>query len=114
MTAFMTPEHAKMYEDVKTLLVSYAVNGHAQTVLAPLVARHSLEMNHLYEDLGFKSRTEMGQFMKKNFPKLAAEKPKEKLWKKYLYDRIGSIAPACATCDDQLTCFRCMVKELSA
>ena len=43
-----------------------------------------------------------------------AEKPKDKLWKKYLYDSIGKIAPACATCDDQLTCFTCMVKEMSA
>jgi len=110
----MTVEHELMYNDIKMLLVAYAVNDHARTVLAPLVARRSLEMNHLYEDLGFKSRTEMGAFMKKNFPKLAADKPKEKLWKKYLYDRIGAIAPACATCDDQLTCFRCMVKELSA
>jgi nitrogen fixation protein NifQ len=114
MTAQMSPEHTRMYEDVKTLLAGYAVNGYAETVLAPLVARVSLEMNHLYEDLGFKSRTEMGQFMKKNFPELAASKPKEKLWKKYLYDRVGAIAPACATCDDQLTCFKCMVKELSA
>jgi len=110
----MKIEHELMYNDVKTLLGHYAVNSYAKTVLAPLVARKSLLENHLYEDLGFKSRTEMGKFMQQNFPDLAAEKPKEKLWKKYLYDRIGAIAPACATCDDQLTCFRCMVKELSA
>jgi len=110
----MKPEHKLMYEDVRALLQSYAVNEHARMVLAPMVAHKSLEMNHMYEDMGFKSRTDMGKFMSKNFPKLAAEKPKEKLWKKYLYDRIGSVAPACATCDDQLTCFKCMVKELSA
>jgi len=110
----MTQEHKLMYEDVKSLLENHAVNGYAKTILAPLVAEKSLEMNHLYEDLGFKSRTEMGQFMLRNFPTLAQQKPKEKLWKKYLYDRIGAIAPACATCDDQLTCFKCMVKELSA
>lgn len=110
----MNREHELMYNDVKTLLTGYAVNDYAATVLAPMVARRSLEMNHLYEDMGFASRTEMGKFMAKNFPELAAEKPKEKLWKKYLYDRIGSIAPACATCDDQLTCFRCILKELSA
>lgn len=110
----MSAEERLMYNDVKALLSGYAVNTFAQTVLAPLVAEKSLLMNHLYEDLGFKSRTEMGQFMKKNFPELAAEKPKDKLWKKYLYDRINAIAPACATCDDQLTCFRCMVSEISA
>lgn len=110
----MTIEHELMYKDVKALLEHYAVNGHARTVLAPMVARKSLMMNHLYEDMGFASRTEMGKFMKKNFPRLAEEKPKDKLWKKYLYDRIGSVAPACATCDDQQTCFRCMIAELSA
>ncbi len=110
----MIEEHEMMYNDVKSLLERYAVNFYAKTVLAPLVAHKSLLENHLYEDLGFKSRTEMGAFMKKNFPELAADKPKDKLWKKYLYDRIGSIAPACATCDDQLTCFKCLIKELSA
>lgn len=110
----MNPEHELMYSDVRQLLVAYALNDYAATVLAPMVARKSLLMNHLYEDMGFASRTEMGKFMQRNFPELAAEKPKDKLWKKYLYDRIGSIAPACATCDDQLTCFKCIVKELSA
>lgn len=110
----MNKEHEIMYEDVRALLASYAVNGFAEMVLAPLVARTSLEMNHLYEDLGFKSRTEMGRFMKRNFPGLAEEKPKEKLWKKYLYDCIGAVAPACATCDDQATCFKCIMQELSA
>lgn len=110
----MTVENKKMYEDIKELLSFYSVNGFAALVLAPLVAKTSLEMNHLYHDLGFSSRSEMGRFMKRNFPLLAKEKPKDKLWKKYLYDRIGAVAPACATCDDQLTCFRCMVSEVSA
>ncbi len=114
MAAILSPEHTRLYEDVKSLLAAHAVNYYAKTVLAPLVAEKSLMMDHLYEDLGFRSRTEMGAFMKKNFPQLAEGKPKDKLWKKYIYDEIGAIAPACATCDDQLTCFRCMVKELSA
>ena len=110
----MTIKHRVMYEDLRALLASHAVNGFAELVLSPLVARTSLEMNHLYEDLGFKSRTEMGRFMKRNFPVLASEKPKDKLWKKYLYDCINAVAPACATCDDQESCFKCMVAELSA
>jgi len=64
--------------------------------------------------MGFKSRTKMCEFMKLNFSTLAIQKPKDKLWKKYLYDCINSIAPACASCDDQLTCFTCIVKEMSA
>jgi nitrogen fixation protein NifQ len=103
-----------MEREIIALLRTYAVNGQAKYILAPLVAQKSLEMNHLYEDLGFQSRTQMGKFMKKNFPQLAANKPKEKLWKKYLFDCIGKVAPACATCDDQLTCFSCLLKEMSA
>ena len=110
----MTEEYQVMYEEVKALLVAHAADRYASSELAPLIASKSLEMNHLYEDLGMKSRTEMGKFMSKHFPTLAAQKPKDKLWKKYLYDSIGKIAPACATCDDQLTCFTCIIKEMSA
>lgn len=110
----MNLDETIMYEDVRRLLATHAINGFAKHILAPHVARVSLEMNHLYEDLGFKSRTQMGKFMKKNFPTLAAQKAKEKLWKKFLYDEIGAVAPACTTCNDQDTCFACILKEMSA
>jgi len=110
----MNLEHTKMYEDIKNLLAFYGADENAKYVLAPHVALISLGMNHMYEDLGFKSRTEMGKFMMNNFPELAKQKPKDKLWKKYLYECIDSIAPACATCDDQETCFRCILSEASA
>ncbi|MFA6196606.1 MAG: nitrogen fixation protein NifQ [Sulfurimonas sp.] len=108
----MIAEHQKMYDDLNALLGSYAVNDFAKTNLAPHVALVSLEMNHLYEDMGFKSRTEMGLFMMENFPALAVQKPKEKLWKKFLYEKIDAIAPACGNCDDQQTCFKCISAEL--
>ncbi len=103
-----------MYEEIRELLQKHAINGNAKYILAPLVAQRSLLMNHLYEDIGFRSRSEMGRFMKKNFPVLAAKRPADKLWKKFLYDEIGKVAPACATCDDQHNCFKCMLKEISA
>lgn len=103
-----------MEKDIAALLYQYGVNAYSQTILGKWIAYESLKMNHMYEDLGFKSRTEMGKFMKKNYPLLAAKKPKDKLWKKFLYDEIGKVAPACATCNDQLTCFSCLVSELSA
>ncbi len=104
----------EMYDAVKSLLVAHAIDDHAKNVLAPHVARISLKMNHLYEDLGFHSRSEMGKFMMANFPTLAVHKPKDKLWKKFLYDEVGAVAPACATCNDQITCFSCLLKEMSA
>ncbi len=106
----MNAEHQKMYDDLTQLLSSYAAHDSAKN-LASHVALVSLEMNHLYEDMGFLSRTQMGAFMLENFPALAKQKPKEKLWKKFLYEQINAIAPACAKCDDQLTCFRCSLEQ---
>jgi len=103
-----------MKEEVCSLLKSNAVNCFARDILAPWVAYESLKMGHLYHDLGFKNRKEMGMFMKKNFPSIASRKPYDKLWKKFIYDEIGKIAPACVACDDQMSCFSCMVSELSA
>lgn len=100
--------------EIENFLKKYAIDDEARYVIAPNVARVSLEMNHLYQDLGFKNRIEMGQFMKRHFPHLAEIKPKEKLWKKFLYDAIGRVAPACAGCSDREHCFTCLLAEASA
>mgnify|MGYP003611749532 CR=1 FL=1 len=107
-------EWETLCREIEGYLKKYAVNDEARYVIAPLIAENSLEMNHLYQDLGFKNRIEMGQFMAKHFPPLAQIKPKDKLWKKFLYDAIGKVAPACATCDDHEHCFRCLIGEASA
>lgn len=99
---------------IEGYLKKYAASDEARYVIAPLIAKKSLEMNHLYQDLGFKSRSQMGAYMAQHFPRLAELKPKDKLWKKFLYDAIGKVAPACATCDDQEHCFTCLIAEVSA
>ena len=63
--------------------------------------------NHLYEDLGFSARNEMNAFMQVRYPELARDKPESIRWKKYLFDRIGRIAPACEGCFDYENCFGC-------
>lgn len=100
--------------EIEKYLKKYAIDDEARYVIAPHIAKKSLEMNHLYQDLGFKNRIEMGQYMAKHFPRLAEMKPKDKLWKKFLYDAIGKVAPACATCHDQEHCFTCLIAEASA
>jgi nitrogen fixation protein NifQ len=101
-------------KEIEKYLKKYAVDDEARYVIAHHIAKKSLEMNHLYQDLGFKNRIEMGQYMARHFPRLAELKPKDKLWKKFLYDAIGKVAPACATCDDQEHCFTCLIAEVSA
>ena len=92
---------------VTQFLSHYAIDAYAREQMAPHIARISLMQNHLYEDLGFNNRIEMGKFMNEHFPRLSVLKPKEKLWKKFIYDSIGEIAPACKNCKDQISCFRC-------
>ena len=100
-----------MEKEILILLQSHAKNEHAKNELAPWIAKTSLQMGHLYSDLGLQSRKEMGEFMSENFPTLAKLKPEEKRWKKYLYDCIGRTAPACAACDDISNCFHCSLNQ---
>jgi nitrogen fixation protein NifQ len=96
-------------QKVTLFLQSYAKDEFAKNTIAPYVARVSLLENHLYEDLGFNSRVQMGKYMKEHFPRLAEKKPQDKLWKKFIYDSIGEVAPACERCKDQINCFRCQI-----
>lgn len=96
-----------MESEVLKLLQQHANDENARDSLAPWIAKTSLQMGHLYSDLGLESREEMGKFMKKNFTSLAALKPDSIRWKKFLYDCIGKTAPACSTCLDIKNCFRC-------
>jgi nitrogen fixation protein NifQ len=107
-------EHNIMRFEIENYLKKYATDDEARYVIAPIIAKKSLEMNHLYQDLGFKNRIEMGQYMARHFPRLAELKPKDKLWKKFLYDAIGRVAPACVACYDQEHCFSCLITEASA
>lgn len=92
---------------VTDFLCKYAHDEYAKNEVAPYLAKVSLHLNHLYQDLGFTSRTEMNRYMQEHFPKLCELKPKNKLWKKFIYDSIEEIAPACATCSDQENCWNC-------
>lgn len=92
---------------ITALLQGFAKDKKAKNEIAPHIAKVSLEMNHLYQDLGFESRIQMGKYMQEHFPALCLLKPSDKLWKKYLYELIDEVAPACATCNDQINCFTC-------
>lgn len=109
MNAQINVKSKELEIKVREFLKQHAKSQYAKQEMAPHVARVSLMMNHLYQDLGFKNRFEMGMFMKKHFPLLAEKKPKDKLWKKFIYDSIGEIAPACSECKDQQSCFRCKI-----
>ena len=102
-------ELSQMVEEITNLLQAHAFDSEARESIAPLVANNSIKLNHLYEDMGFSSREQMNSFMKKNFPTLAMQKPSDKRWKKFLFDEIGEVAPACAYCGDVTNCHVCNI-----
>jgi len=100
-------ELIKLEREVMIFLQSYAKNRYSKYVIAPHIAAMSLQMNHLYEAMGFKNRVQMGKYMKCHFPELATKKPVDKLWKKFIYDSISRVAPFCFSCKDNSNCFAC-------
>lgn len=96
-----------MQKEILELLQAHANNEFARETLAPWISNTSTQMGHLYSDLGLSSREEMGKFMKTHFTALANKKPDDIRWKKYLYDCIGKVAPACSKCLDITNCFHC-------
>ncbi|MFP4332026.1 MAG: nitrogen fixation protein NifQ [Campylobacterales bacterium] len=93
-------------QKIEELLIKESVSSEGK-IQAKRVAEKSVLFNHLYEDMGFSSREQMNEFMKKHYEELASKKPKSVRWKKYLYDCIGEVAPACAGCPDEDICFSC-------
>lgn len=96
-----------MESEVLMLLQKNSNDDYAKNTLAPLIAKTSIKMGHLYSDLGLPSRREMGRLMSANYTSLASKKPPDVRWKKFIYDCIGKTAPACATCKDITNCFQC-------
>jgi len=102
----------KMEAKVTLLLQIHAEDDKAKWEVAPHIAKTSLMMGHLYSDLGLRNRFEMACLMKEHFPRLAQKKPKNKLWKKFIYDSVGEVAPSCVECKDNVNCFACNDSEL--
>lgn len=108
----MTP-----FELTKNKIVSLLTehsNSKESIDIAKVISEKAFEMGHLYSDMGFKSRKEMNDFMSLHFPELAQKRPQEIRWKKFLFDSINEIAPACWQCKDSANCFKCDILEQSA
>jgi len=95
-------------QKITTLLLDSA-NSDEGLVMASKIAEKSTLENHLYEDLGLKSREAMSAMMARNYKNLSDKKPKHIRWKKFLYDSIGEVAPACLSCGDKDSCFTCEI-----
>ncbi|HEV6966025.1 nitrogen fixation protein NifQ [Roseateles sp.] len=80
--------------------------------VALAVALASLGDNHLWQDLGLGSRSELSALMRHWFPALVERNVGDMKWKKFLYRQLCVQAeilicksPSCAVCADQPLCF---------
>ncbi|MCJ2181943.1 nitrogen fixation protein NifQ [Novosphingobium sp. 1949] len=83
-----------------------------ELLMARLVARRCQRPNHLWQDLGFASRSELSMLMQLHFPRLALKNANDMKWKKFFYRMMCSSegfrlcsVPVCAECDDFDACF---------
>ena len=80
--------------------------------LAAMIARRAQRPNHLWQDLGLRSRRDLSELMMRHFKPLARRNVHDMKWKKFLYRIICSdasytlcTAPCCTECDDFNACF---------
>lgn len=80
-------------------------------VIGILVAG-SLGSDHLWQDLGLWSRSQLSAMLQYNFPELAAKNDKDMKWKKFLYKQLCEAeglylcrVPSCEVCIDYSKCY---------
>lgn len=69
--------------------------------------------DHLWQDMGFFSRTELSGFLLRFFPLMAKKNDKNMKWKKFIYKQLCEIeevgytcrSPSCEVCADYANCF---------
>ncbi|GAA0529946.1 nitrogen fixation protein NifQ [Rhizomicrobium palustre] len=95
------------------LLLSGTSDGSAlQKLLASLIARRAQRPNHLWQDLGLRSRAELSELMATHFAPLARRNRSDMKWKKFFFRTLCSdeeyvlcMAPSCGECTDFDNCF---------
>ena len=103
-------------EEVASLLREHADPAagpqEASDAIAWAMACASLGDNHLWQDLGLPSRSELSALIGHWFPALAARNTQNMKWKKFFYkqlcereDILICKAPTCGVCADHSVCF---------
>ncbi len=80
-------------------------------IIGVLVAG-SLGSDHLWQDLGLWSRSQLSAMLQYNVPELAAKNTKDMKWKKFLYKQLCEAeglylcrVPSCEVCTDYSKCY---------
>lgn len=100
-------------DDLHCLLMQNRTNAsETQAVMADIVVAACLGNDHLWQDLGLWSRTDLSRLMNDNFAPLAVRNDRDMKWKKFLYKQLCETegiytcrAPSCEVCADYTACF---------
>jgi nitrogen fixation protein NifQ len=98
---------------VRDLLLAHrSSEGDAGRWLAAMIARRSMEPNHLWEDLGLRDRSELTRLLTRHFGPVAVRNTKNMRWKRLFYRMLcqddGLVmcsTPVCTNCSDFNLCF---------
>ncbi len=100
-------------EDLVNLLIRYCRPDTLEMdwMIAIIVAG-CLGSDHLWQDLGLWSRSQLSAMLHYNFPELAAKNDRDMKWKKFLYKQLCEAeglylcrAPSCNVCIDYSKCY---------
>ncbi len=77
-----------------------------------IIVAGCLGSDHLWQDLGLWSRSQLSAMLQYNFPELAAKNDQDMKWKKFLYKQLCEAeglylcrAPSCGVCIDYPKCY---------
>jgi nitrogen fixation protein NifQ len=94
------------------LLAQRSTEGDVGHWLAAMIARRSMEPNHLWEDLGLRERPELTRLLMRHFAPLATRNTRNMKWKRFFYRMLceddGFVmctTPVCTQCNDFAVCF---------
>ncbi len=100
-------------QDLEQLLRQFAIRQDDDTewLIAVIVAA-CLGSDHLWQDLGLWSRSDLSAMLNYNFPELVTRNSNDMKWKKFLYKQLCEAeglyvcrAPSCEVCKDYQNCF---------
>ncbi len=108
-------DRSRQYEraDLTALLIEHRAHQDTSELwLAEILVAGCMGVDHLWQDLGLWSRTDLSALLHDNFSALAAKNVHDMKWKKFLYkqlcDRKGVYVcrvPSCELCADYDNCF---------
>jgi len=109
-TGWAEDDETAMVRDL--LLANRSTAGDVGRWLAAMVARRSMEPNHLWEDLGLRDRSELTRLLERHFAPLATRNTKNMRWKRFFYRMmceddgfVMCTTPVCSQCRDFALCF---------